>query len=105
MKSKIQIDVDYENNPIIKIEYVESPDVRDKLIKRFLDQFGYESCWAFFRFDDSHETTQRTIENSKLAVIRPIKENALELQIPDIQSAVESINANKDVLERQERKS
>lgn len=38
MESKILIDVDYEGNPYIRIEYKHSDDVRDKLIFRLLMQ-------------------------------------------------------------------
>lgn len=65
MKSKIMIDVDYDNQPIIKIEYQESEDVRDKLVKRFMEAFGGKSTFANFWFLSDE------ISNSK-AKIRPI---------------------------------
>lgn len=43
MKSRISIDLDESNNPIIKIEYAHSDDVRDKMVKRFLDGFDERS--------------------------------------------------------------
>lgn len=46
MKSKITIDVDFNNQPIIKIQYIESEDVRDKLVKRFTERFGHVSAWC-----------------------------------------------------------
>ena len=42
MLSKITIDVDEDNSPIIKVQYAESEDVRDKLVKRFLESFRGE---------------------------------------------------------------
>ena len=48
MKSKITIDVDYDNQPIIKIEYVASDDVRDKLVFKFINSLGYQSVWTKF---------------------------------------------------------
>ena len=44
MKSRITIDVDYDNQPIIKIEYLESEDVRDKLLVQFLKEY---TPWIF----------------------------------------------------------
>lgn len=46
MKSKVTIDVDQDNTPILKVEYIPSEDVRDKLVKKFLEDFGAQSCWA-----------------------------------------------------------
>lgn len=50
MKSRISIDLDESNNPIIKIEYAHSDDVRDKMVKRFLEGFSGDSAWAKFQF-------------------------------------------------------
>ena len=63
MKSKITIDVDYDNQPIIKIEYEDSPDVRDKLVKNFLTAFGGDSIWANFCYEGL---------DNKTAKLRPI---------------------------------
>lgn len=40
MESTITIDIDTDNNPVIKIMYKYSTDVKDTLVKRFLDAFG-----------------------------------------------------------------
>lgn len=39
MRSRISIDVDFDdsNEPFIKIELAESPDLRDKVLKRFVE--------------------------------------------------------------------
>jgi hypothetical protein len=72
MKSRISIDVDYDNQPIIKIEYQESDDVRDKLVKRFMEAFGGKSTFANFWYIDSIDTI-----NSK-AKLRPISSEDAE---------------------------
>ncbi len=69
MLSRISIDVDYDNKPIIKIEYEDSPDVRDKLVKNFLQAFGGSSCYATFFYDDSLWTRD---QDKHKAIIRPI---------------------------------
>lgn len=56
MKSKITIDVDFQNQPVIKIQYIESEDVRDKLVKRFLEKFGGVSAWSTHYFMDNNES-------------------------------------------------
>ena len=68
MKSKITIDVDWDNQPIIKIEYNHSDDVRDTLVKRFLEAFGADSSWANFRYVE----TSPIAEANKTSIIRAI---------------------------------
>lgn len=86
MKSKITIDMDWDNQPIIKIEYQESDDVRDKMVKRFMETFGGSSCWATFFYDQSiSEMTEKT--NSK-AQIRPLKPSQLGEHWKDMRDSV-----------------
>lgn len=43
MKSKITLELDFEDKePFISILQVDSDDVRDKLVKHFLDCLGFE---------------------------------------------------------------
>lgn len=73
MKSRITIDVDSNNQPIIKIEYEHSEDVRDKLVKRFLE--GFEDASTFANFYVFSSTEGKTS-----SYIRPIgKKKAKEL--------------------------
>lgn len=77
MKSKITIDMDWDNQPIIKIEYNESEDVRDKMVKRFMETFGSDSYFATFFFDNTiSEMTERA---NRKAQIRPLKPSELGL--------------------------
>lgn len=49
MDSRITIDLDFDNgnNPIIKIiSSNESDDVRDKLLRTFLNNLGHASSWC-----------------------------------------------------------
>ncbi len=85
MKSKITIDMDWDNQPIIKIEYQESDDVRDKMVKRFMETFGGKSYWATFFYDQSiSEMTEKA--NSK-AQIRPIKPSQLSEHWKDMRDS------------------
>ena len=43
MLSKIQISVDENSKPCIKITYQESDDVRDLLVKQFLENVGFDA--------------------------------------------------------------
>ena len=67
MKSKLTIDLDFDNQPIIKIDYVPSEDVRDKMVKRFLESFGSSSAWARLKYEDD-----------SLCILRPIPPEDLE---------------------------
>jgi hypothetical protein len=68
MKSKITIEIDWDNQPIICINYFHSEDVRDSLVKRFLETFGGDSCIAHFSFFNAINTEY---VNSR-ATIRPM---------------------------------
>ena len=75
MKSKITIDMDWDNQPVIRIEYNESEDVRDKMVKRFMETFGGKSCWATFFFNNSiSDMTERL---NRKAQLRPLKPSEL----------------------------
>jgi len=69
MNSRISIDVDHDNQPVIKIEYKDSDDVRDKLVKKFLETFAGTSCWSSFYFLDSSEMV---VHSNRTAMLRPI---------------------------------
>jgi hypothetical protein len=73
MKSKITIEIDHDNQPIILITYEPSPDVRDVLIRRFLETFEGQSEYASFRFVE----IPQSFIGSK-ARIRPIKPELME---------------------------
>lgn len=76
MLSTIKIDVDQDNQPIIAINYLESDDIRDKLVKRFLETFDGSSL---SRFGFGSSST-----DSATAYIRPIpiKQYPASLIIP-----------------------
>lgn len=71
MKSRISIALDEDNQPIIKIDYAHSDDVRDDMVKRFMQHFGGDSSWAQFQFLPS-------MEANAAAKIRPIPVKDLE---------------------------
>lgn len=67
MKSKIAIDLDFDNQPIIEINYLPSEDVRDKMIKKFLESFGVSSVWARLKY-----------EGENLCILRPVPPEELD---------------------------
>lgn len=46
MQSRATFDLDVFNNPIIKVEISSTPDVRDKIAKRFIENLGHASQWC-----------------------------------------------------------
>lgn len=77
MLSKIKIALDHDNHPIIKIEWNNSEDVRDDMVKRFLEAFGGDSSWALFSF-----THSGLIQGHQSAYLRPIHPTDLPKELP-----------------------
>lgn len=71
MKSKITIDLDYDNHPVIRVIYLYSEDVRDKMVNRFLEAFGHNSSWCKIEIMSS-------IPDGSIFQIRPINNSELE---------------------------
>jgi hypothetical protein len=46
MLSKASFDLDHSNNPVVKLEITSTPDVRDKIAKRFIEALGNSSQWC-----------------------------------------------------------
>lgn len=69
MQSRISIDVNEDNQPVIFIQYVDSPDVRDKLVRRFMQGFGTESNLARIEF-----IQHPSLESNSRMVITPISQ-------------------------------
>jgi hypothetical protein len=70
MKSKITIDLDIDNQPIVKIDFQPSDDVRDKMVKRFLETFGHSSVWCRWEY-------QNQVEDGSTSILRPISPERL----------------------------
>ncbi len=46
MQSRATFDLDHSNAPIIRTEIISTPDVRDKIAKRFIEALGHTSQWC-----------------------------------------------------------
>lgn len=86
MKSKISIEIDYENGnqPVIQIMSRKSDDIRDNLIQSFYQKLQ-GSCWCkiMFRQDIPDETIMTTggfVEGFKRIFITPIAEEDLKME-------------------------
>lgn len=85
MLSTIQIDVDSDNQPIIVINYQDSTDIRDKLVKKFLETFNGSSL-THFGFNDCRPngsiSSLRPIpfKGYPANLVRPIEEAEIEYQ-------------------------
>lgn len=78
MKSRISIDLDFENKPIIKIEYRQSEDVRDSLVKRFLETFASQSSWCKIKFDGARDYAAPHNLDAGVSLIYPIAPSDFE---------------------------
>jgi hypothetical protein len=96
MKSRITIEIDHDNQPIIKINYEPSGDVRDALVKRFMESFGGASCWATFLFDNAGYEA-----NNRVATIRPIHPTELPEKVGSIVDEAKRQASAQSVLEGQ----
>lgn len=77
MVSKILIDVDENNEPVIKVEYFRdstqpNDDVRDKLVKRFVEGFGHNSNLASVIFEDNMINFSNGFQKRSTLIIRPL---------------------------------
>jgi len=79
MKSRITIEVDYENgnNPAIQILSKHSDDVRDNLIKAFYQKLG-GSSWCKIVFRQDEQDPEQPERNFKRIFITPIPESELK---------------------------
>lgn len=72
MKSRINIDLDEDNQTIIEVFWRDSDDVRDKMVKKFLESFGSRSTLAEFHYTAGPE------DGEAKAKIRPISTETFE---------------------------
>lgn len=73
MKSRITIEVDFDNNNLPFIQVVnnhQSPDVRDKLITQFRQMLGGRSRWLRVDFPEFHQDPE-----SVMMTLHPITED------------------------------
>lgn len=86
MKSKIMIALDQDNQPIIKIDYAYSEDVRDDMVKRFMQHFGGDSSWAHFQYVSCND-------DNTICKIRPIPVKEIEVQSKEMIDRLSKIKA------------
>jgi hypothetical protein len=77
MRSRISIALDQDNQPIIEVIWRTSEDVRDDMVKRFLDSYGGKSTLASFYFTFGPENGEAK------AKIRPIDPDTYDTIIKD----------------------
>lgn len=57
MNSRITIELDLDNNnePYIKVKSAYSDDLRDKLLRSFIESFGHQNGWMRFEYTGTDE--------------------------------------------------
>jgi hypothetical protein len=53
MKSKVRIELDENNSPVVELEFIASEDLRDKVAHQFRERFEYWSSYCIVRWDDT----------------------------------------------------
>lgn len=84
MKSKITIEVDFENQgkPYIQVYSEKSDDVRDKAIEAFITQLSYTSNWAELVFKSTDKP------GTCIFRVYPIPPTDLETQAKQMETIV-----------------
>lgn len=95
MKSKITIEVDFENNnlPVLRIMQCDSDDVRDKLLSSFLQSLQHTSRWARIEYDRQMTYQNAVDESTHRWFIRPITPQEIEAEIKLMQAALDHYNS------------
>lgn len=89
MLSKISIDLDEDNNPIIVVQYNESADLRDKVVQKFMERINgshYVQC-----FFEEHSVSPLSNTTREALVLRPYKmgEDVLSKVIRSLERSLE----------------
>jgi hypothetical protein len=96
MQSKIWIDIDEDNQPIIRIDYRPSSDVKDKMVKRFMDTFDKDSWFATFFMNK--KGSDPSIQDS--GYIRPIPVKNFGIHLPDMKMVWEKFYESQQIVEQ-----
>lgn len=83
MKSRITVEVDFSNGnlPIIQILSRSSDDVRDNLIKNFLQNLDHTSRWCRIEYIDHHRVDDGTGDHAHQWNVRPIRASEIPEEI------------------------
>lgn len=76
-KIKVEVDFDHNNEPIIEILYRQSDDVRDKLIKSFIEKLGHVSSLCNIHCANKMQETDVNYAVQRW-VIKPIEPHQLK---------------------------
>lgn len=94
MQSKITIEVDFENGnePVIQIISRQSDDIRDKLIRFFIERLGHSSSWCKIYCTTTYEGEVDRFQKWKISPIKPeqFSEEANAMLIQDKLNKVET---------------
>lgn len=88
MKSRISIDVDFDNQnqPVIRLIYQYSDDTRDKLVCKFLQDFGGDSSWARISYE--------AIPDGLRVILTPVKPEELWKEAEKMRMAAPAIKGD-----------
>lgn len=104
MLSRIQIDTDQSNNPVIVVDYKDSPDLRDKFVKKFSEHLGGDSFTISATFEDGDHLQ---FGNRNKLVLRPLSpkeviEHCVEQLAISVSQHPAHIDINKMIEDKQQ---
>lgn len=90
MKSRITIEVDFDNNnlPVIEVLSQDSDDVRDRLIKSFLQSLQHTSRWCKIIYCGEASTFDDATVNKQRWRIAPITPKEIKDEIKLMEATI-----------------
>jgi len=90
MKSRISIEVDFDDNnlPVIQVLSQDSDDVRDRLLKAFLQSLQHTSRWCKIIYIGEAATFEDGTVNKERWHIKPLVPNEIEKEIKLMQAVL-----------------
>lgn len=87
MESKIRIDLNEKNEAVIIVEWRNSDDLRDKVVKQFFEDFGYGSTEAKVEFETIfNESGQNIFIERKMLTIKPVMKETHHVSEEDLKN-------------------
>lgn len=97
-KSKFSVEVDFDNGNDIYIQIIhpsEIEDVRDNMLRYFLQQLEHLSKWLTIEWSDKHRDGEARI------IIKPVRPENFGVNVADMQEAIEKRTAYWKMIDQQ----
>ena len=91
MKSRISIEIDFDksNLPVIQVLSQDSDDIRDRIVKSFLQSLQHTSRWCKIEYIGEASTFEDAMVNKQRWQITPITPTQIPEEVKLMQSVLE----------------